>query len=76
MNWTLLVDVLKNGLLITGLVTVMMLMIEFINVSSHGKWFERLKGAPNKQVFLGTLWDLSPDVSAVLQRCRSIPTVL
>ena len=60
MNWTLLVDVLKNGLLITGLVTVMMLMIEFINVSSHGKWFERLKGAPNKQVFLGTLLGLIP----------------
>ncbi|NLB67555.1 MAG: arsenic efflux protein [Bacteroidales bacterium] len=60
MNWALFVDVLKNGLLITGLVTVMMLMIEFINVSSHGKWFERLKGAPNKQVFLGTLLGLIP----------------
>ena len=60
MSWSLVVNVLKNGLLITGLVTVMMLMIEFINVSSHGKWFERLKGAPNKQVFLGTLLGLIP----------------
>jgi len=60
MNWSLFVDVLKNGLLITGLVIVMMLMIEFINVSSHGRWFERLKGAPNKQVFLGALLGLIP----------------
>ena len=60
MNWSLFANVLKNGVLITGLVTVMMLMIEFINVSSHGKWFERLKGAPNKQVFLGTLLGLIP----------------
>ncbi len=60
MDWSLFVNVLKNGLLITGLVTVMMLMIEFINVSSHGRWFERLKGAPNKQVFLGALLGLIP----------------
>lgn len=60
MNWSLFLDVLKNGVLITGLVIVMMLMIEFINVSSHGRWFKRLKGAPNKQVFLGALLGLIP----------------
>lgn len=60
MNLSLFVNVLKNGVLITGLVIVMMLMIEFINVSSHGRWFERLKGAPNKQVFLGALLGLIP----------------
>ncbi len=60
MNLSLFVNVLKNGVLITGLVIVMMLMIEFINVSSHGRWFKRLKGAPNKQVFLGALLGLIP----------------
>lgn len=38
----LFLDVLRNSVLITGLVIVMMLMLEFVNIHSHGKWFTKL----------------------------------
>ena len=43
-------DVLRNSILITGLVLIMMLLIEFYNIRSNGKRFEKLKGSPVKQV--------------------------
>lgn len=46
-------DVLRNSILVTGLVIIMMLMIEFINVSSKGKWLSSLKGSRVGKVFLG-----------------------
>lgn len=30
-------DVLRNSILVTGLVIIMMLMIEYININSQGK---------------------------------------
>ena len=49
----LLLDVLRNSVLITGLVIIMMLMIEFINIHSGGKWFNKLKSNRLGQVVLG-----------------------
>lgn len=49
----LLLDVLRNSVLITGLVIIMMLMIEFINIHSGGKWFNKLKTRRFGQVVLG-----------------------
>ena len=46
-------DVLRNSVLITGLVNIMMLMIEYINIHSHGKWFTKLRQNRFGQVVLG-----------------------
>ena len=46
-------DVLRNSVLITGLVIIMMLMIEYINIHSHGKWFTQLRHNRFGQVVLG-----------------------
>lgn len=55
----LLTDVLRNSILITGLVVIMMMMIECFNVESHGKLFGKLKGSRAGQVvfsaFLGSI---------------------
>ncbi len=49
----LFLDVLRNSVLITGLVIIMMLMIEYINIHSGGKWFNKLKSHRFGQVVLG-----------------------
>ena len=49
----LLLDVLRNSVLITGLVMIMMLMIEYVNIHSHGKWFTKLRQNRYGQVILG-----------------------
>ncbi len=56
----LFTDVLKNSILITGLVTIMMLMIEYVNIHSHGHLFGRLRGNRLGQVFLGAGLGLIP----------------
>lgn len=56
----LLTEVLRNSILITCLVIIMMLGIEYINVGSGGKWFSRLQGSEPKQVLLGSLLGLVP----------------
>lgn len=56
----LLQEVLRNSILITCLVIIMMLGIEYINVGSGGKWFARLQGSKPKQVLLGSLLGLIP----------------
>lgn len=60
MNFLLsLIDILKNTLLITGLVMVMMLLIEYINVASHGERMKKLQRTPMGQlvfaIFLGLI---------------------
>ena len=60
MSWHLAFDVLKNSILITGLVLIMMLMIEYFNIHSHGKWFARIKDSKIKQILLGSLLGLVP----------------
>ena len=49
----LFLDVLRNSVLITGLVMIMMLMIEYVNIHSHGKWFTKLRQNRFGQVVLG-----------------------
>ena len=49
----LFLDVLRNSVLITGLVIIMMLMIEYVNIHSHGKWFTKLAKNRVGQVVLG-----------------------
>ena len=49
----LFLDVLRNSVLITGLVIIMMLMIEYVNIHSQGRWFMRLRKNAFGQVVLG-----------------------
>jgi hypothetical protein len=56
----LITDVVKNTFLITGLVMVMMLLIEYLNVHSNGRSFSRLEDSRFGQVLLGALLGLIP----------------
>lgn len=49
----LFLDVLRNSFLVTGLVIIMMLMIEFINIHSEGRFFSKLRQHRFGQVVLG-----------------------
>lgn len=60
MEWDGVLDVVKNGLLVTGLVMVMMMAIEYINVKSAGKWFASLQKSSIKQVLLASLLGIFP----------------
>ena len=56
----LFLDVLRNSFLITGLVIIMMLMIEYVNIHSEGRWFNRLRQHRFGQVVLGAGLGLIP----------------
>ena len=56
----LFLDVLRNSILITGLVIIMMLMIEYVNIHSHGKWFTKLRQNRFGQVVLGASLGIIP----------------
>ncbi|MEF9986044.1 MAG: putative manganese transporter [Bacteroidales bacterium] len=60
MNLDIFIDTLRNSILITGLVLIMMLMIEYFNIQSHGKWFLKLQGSKLRQIILGSLFGLIP----------------
>lgn len=51
----LLIDILRNSILITGLVVVMMMMIESLNIESRGLFFKGLKKTKVGQVVFGAL---------------------
>jgi len=53
-------EALKNSILITGLVMIMMLLIEYINIHSHGSSFRKLQSSPVKQVIVAALLGLVP----------------
>lgn len=56
----IILDALKNSILITGLVMIMMLLIEYINIHSNGSTFSKLQRSPVKQVILSALLGLVP----------------
>ncbi|MBR5855770.1 MAG: arsenic efflux protein [Bacteroidales bacterium] len=60
MNLNIAVDVLRNSILITGMVLIMMLMIEYFNIHSQGRWFAKLNGSGFGQVVLGAMLGLIP----------------
>ncbi len=56
----IILDALKNSILITGLVMIMMLLIEYINIHSHGSTFRKLGNSPVKQVIMSAFLGLIP----------------
>lgn len=53
--WHVVVDALRNSVLITGLVVVMMMMIESLNIESRGMVFRGLKRTKFGQVVIASL---------------------
>ena len=56
----ILTDVVRDSILITGLVMVMMLLIEYIHIYSQGQSFTRLQNKPFRQIALAALLGLVP----------------
>ncbi|MDR1666516.1 MAG: arsenic efflux protein [Bacteroidales bacterium] len=56
----LLGTVIQNTLIITSFVLVMMLLIEYVNVCSQGKWMHRVGKSGFQQVLMATLLGLLP----------------
>ncbi len=55
-----IIPVVRHTLMITGFVSVMMLVIEYVNVLSQGQWQERLSGRPWGQYFLASFLGATP----------------
>ena len=51
----LLIDTLCNSVLITGIVIIMMMMIESFNIESHGRIFSKVRGSSLRQVLLAAI---------------------
>ena len=56
----ILIEALKGAVVITGLVIIMMLLIEYLNIENKGRWFKSLKDSPVRQVLVGTLLGAVP----------------
>lgn len=51
----ILTDILRNSILVTGLVVIMMMLIESVDIESHGRFFSRLKKNTAGQVVVSAL---------------------
>ena len=51
----ILIDALRAAVLITGMVVIMMMMIESLNISSGGRFFQRLRGSKFGQIVVSAL---------------------
>lgn len=56
----LLIEVLKTTVLVTGLVVIMMMLIESVNVENSGRIFGRLKNNGFAQVLISALLGVLP----------------
>ena len=56
----ILTDALRNSILITGLVVIMMMMIESLNIESKGLFFRGLRKTKTGQVVIGALLGALP----------------
>jgi hypothetical protein len=55
-----MIDILRNSVMITGFVFVMMLVIEYLNVLTSGRWGERLAGNRAGQYVLAAVLGALP----------------
>jgi hypothetical protein len=55
-----MIDVIKDSLLITGFVLVMMLIIEYLHVATHGMWQKGLEQSQWKQYILAAFLGAMP----------------
>jgi hypothetical protein len=57
---TSLIPIIKQSIMITSFVLVMMLIIEFLNVKSRGHWAENLKDSPFLQLLFAAFMGIIP----------------
>jgi hypothetical protein len=55
-----LLDILKNTVIITVFVLIMMILVEYISVQSKGKWNSVLKKNPHLQILFAALIGVTP----------------
>ncbi|MDR1593547.1 MAG: putative manganese transporter [Prevotellaceae bacterium] len=55
-----LIEIFRNSVYITGLVIIMMLIIEYINVATKGRRLNSIQKSPMKQALLGAALGLIP----------------
>ncbi len=55
-----MISVITQTLVITGFVSLMMLVIEYVNVLSNGRWQEKLAGRPWGQYLLAAFLGVTP----------------
>jgi len=55
-----IIDIFRDSILITGLVMVMMLLIEYVHIYSQGRSFAQLQSRPLRQIGLAALLGLVP----------------
>ncbi len=55
-----LIPIIKQSIMITSFVLVMMLIIEFLNVKSRGNWAKHLKGSPFLQLVFAAFMGIIP----------------
>jgi hypothetical protein len=56
----MIVDIVKHALMITGFVAAMMLVIEYLNVLSQGRWQERISASVWRQYLLAAFLGATP----------------
>lgn len=56
----ILLDALRAAILITGMVVLMMMMIESLNIESHGRFFAKLQGSKFGQIVVSALLGAIP----------------
>ncbi|PKP01025.1 MAG: hypothetical protein CVU11_16465 [Bacteroidetes bacterium HGW-Bacteroidetes-6] len=56
----IIIPLLHTALTLTGIVLVMMLLIEYFNVQTQGRWLRSIQKRPAGQIFFGTLMGLLP----------------
>ena len=62
-----LIDILRNSILITGLVVIMMMMIESLNIESKGLFFKGLRKTKVGQVVIASLLGSIPGCMGALR---------
>ena len=60
MFWDILIDALRNAILISGLVGIMMMLIESLNIGSAGRFFSGLRRSRTGQVAVSALLGAVP----------------
>ncbi len=55
-----LIGIIKHAVMITSFVIIMMLLIEFINVITHGDWQQKIKGAKFGQYIIAAVLGATP----------------
>lgn len=56
----MIISAIQQTLLVTGFVLSMMMLIEYVNILTHGSWMNKLKEKPIRQILLGTILGLTP----------------